>query len=49
MRGMRWLKWGVEIMGRVGNFASENGSGCLIVFIMEEYPKVEVQDKGGPP
>jgi len=34
-------------MGRVGNFTSENGSGCLIMFIMEEYPKVEVQDKGG--
>jgi len=34
-------------MGRVGNFAGEDGSRCLIMFIMEEYLKVEVQDKGG--
>jgi len=37
----------VKIMGRVGNFASENGSGCSMVFIMEEYPKMEVHNKGG--
>jgi len=35
------------MMERVGNCASEDGSGCLIMLIMEEYPKVDVPDIGG--